>query len=71
MLCPAALVPSLLTGGVCGLDLGRWLHNGFPLLVLPGHSAMISRVMFVDGVNEDLSHSLISTGHDGTTRVWG
>jgi hypothetical protein len=47
-----------------------WMHNGHPALVLPGHLGVISRISFTPTLNADLSHSLVSAGHDGSTRVW-
>jgi hypothetical protein len=47
-----------------------WMHNGHPVLVLPGHQGIISRISFSPTLNADLSHSLVSVGHDGSTRVW-
>ena len=47
-----------------------WLHNGFPALVLPGHTNLISNILFSPCLTATLSHVLVSTGTDGTTRIW-
>ena len=47
-----------------------WLHNGFPALVLPGHATLIANILFSPYLTASLSHVLVSTGADGTTRVW-
>jgi WD40 repeat protein len=45
-----------------------WLHSGVPVLVLPGHTGTISRVVFSPCLNLDATLSLLSLSLDGTTR---